>query len=218
MTTQSIIRAKFAALDPVLDERSRRIWAATEAQALGYGGATLVYRATGIACSTIQRGLAELANPSALPPGHVRKRGGGRKKIAERDPSFAEKLEALIEPLTRGDPESALRWTCKSTRNLADELEKQGIMASHQTVARQLHHLEYSLQGNRKTEEGQKNHPDRNAQFEHINRQAEITFKSDSPVISVDTKKKELVGNYKNNGRQWHKQGGAPKVLSVRPG
>ena len=214
MTTQTVIQAKYAALSSLLDERTRRIWAATEAEALGYGGVSLVCRATGIACSTIHRGRAELVKPGALSPERVRQPGGGRKKIVELDPSFPEKLERLVEPLTRGDPESPLRWTCKSTRRLADELKKQGTFVGVKTVARQLHHMKYSLQGNQKTEEGQKNYPDRNAQFEHINRQAEVTLKSDSPVISVDTKKKELVGNYKNNGRQWHKRGKAPKVLS----
>jgi len=213
-TTQIMIQEKYAVLGPLLDERTRRIWAATEAEALGYGGVTLVHRATGLACSTIHQGRAELANLKALPAGRIRKSGGGRKKIVEHDPLFPEKLEKLVEPLTRGDPESPLRWTCKSTRRLADELKKQGTFVGVKTVARQLRHMDYSLQGNRKTEEGQKKHPDRNAQFEHINRLAEITLKSSSPVISVDTKKKELVGNYKNNGQQWHKQGKAPAVLS----
>ena len=209
-----MIQEKYVALAPFLDERSRRIWAATEAKALGYGGATLVWRATGIACSTIQRGLGELEASKVLPAGRIRKPGGGRWRFIEHDPTFPERLEKLVEPLTRGDPESPLRWTCKSTRKLTDELKRQGTVVGLLTVTRQLHRLGYSLQGNRKTEEGQEAHPDRNAQFEHINRQAEIALKRKSPVISVDTKKKELVGNYKNNGRRWHKRGKAPKVLS----
>jgi len=213
MTTYALIQAKYAALGPHLGERARRIWAATEASALGYGGISLVLNATGIARSTIHRGLDELNDSKALSAERIRKPGGGRKKLAERDPSFPKKLENLVEPLTRGDPESPLRWTCKSTRRLANELRQQGTPVSGQTVARQLKGLGYSLQGNRKTEEGN-DHPHRNAQFEHINRKAKQCLSSGQPLVSVDTKKKELVGNYKNNGRKWHRKGEAHKVNS----
>jgi len=211
MTPIAQIRAKYLALAPHLDERARRIWAATEARSLGYGGPTTVYRATGLARTVIHDGLKELDQPDAVPINRIRKPGAGRKRIVNHDPDFPRKLEALVEPLTRGDPESPLRWTCKSTRTLTRELARQGTRASHKTVAAQLHDLGYSLQANRKTEEG-KQHPDRNAQFEHINRRARKGMARGNPVISVDTKKKELVGNYKNNGRKWHRKGEAPKV------
>jgi transposase len=194
-----------------LDERSRRVWAAAEARSHGYGGVSLVSSATGIARSTIRRGLVEVESDKPLSLSRVRKPGGGRKPVAYHEPSFQEKLENLIEPLTRGDPESPLRWTCKSTRQLAEELANQGTKVGRQTVTRELHRLGYSLQGNRKTEEGAR-HPDRNAQFENINRLAEHGLQQGIPVISVDTKKKELVGNYKNNGRKWHRKGNAPTV------
>jgi transposase len=211
MNTTSQIWAKYCALSGHLDERGRRIWAAAEAQPLGHGGVTLVSNATGIARSTIHRGLAEIATEIPLTLQRVRKPGGGRKPIAYHDPSFPKKLESLIEPLTRGDPESPLRWTCKSTRQLAEELEREGTKVGRQTVAAQLHRLGYSLQANKKTEEGA-SHPDRNAQFEYINRRAKQGIAHKQPVISVDTKKKELVGNYKNNGQKWHRKGQAPKV------
>ncbi len=211
MSTLSEIRVKYSHLSCHLDERSRRIWAATEAQALGYGGVSLVSRATGISRPTISKGLAEIRFSPTVPSQRIRKPGGGRKSCVQHMPAFPKKLEALVEPLTRGDPESPLRWTCKSTRRLAEELNELGVHVGRQTVTRQLHALGYSLQANRKTEEGQ-DHPDRNAQFEHINRKAKGEMRRGNPVISVDTKKKELIGNYKNGGQQWHRKGQAPKV------
>jgi hypothetical protein len=211
MTSVEQIALKYAALSPHLDERARRIWAATEARSLGYGGISLVHQATGLARSVMHDGLKELGQPAEVPLNRLRRFGAGRKKTIHHDPYFRLKLESLVEPLTRGDPESSLRWTCKSTRTLAEELKKQGTLTNHQTVAHQLHDLGYSLQGNRKTEEGNQ-HPDRNAQFEFINARAGDDMAKGNPVISVDTKKKELVGNYKNNGRQWHRKGQALKV------
>ena len=205
------IRRKYIALAEYLDERARRIWAATEADALGYGGISLVALATGISRRAIHCGLTELNAEEAVPPDRIRKPGGGRKSAVHHQPDFPDRLERLVEPLTRGDPESPLRWTCKSVRLLADELGRHGIFVGRQTVARQLHALGYSLQGNRKTVEG-KQHPDRNAQFEHLNARVTQEMKAANPVISVDTKKKELVGTYKNSGRQWHRTGEAPKV------
>lgn len=205
------IREKFSHLSSHLDERSRRVWAATEAKALGYGGITLVSKATGISRVTIGNGLTEIGSAPSIPLHRIRKAGGGRKSSVHHLPAFPEKLESLVEPLTRGDPESPLRWTCKSTRRLVEELAGAGICVGRTAVTEQLHALGYSLQANRKTEEGQE-HPDRNAQFEHINRRAKGEMRRGNPVISVDTKKKELVGNYKNNGQKWHRKGRAPKV------
>jgi transposase len=207
------IRRKYAVLAGHLDERARRIWAATEADALGFGGISLVARATGISRRAIHCGLTELNAEETVAPDRIRKPGGGRKPIVHHQPDFPDQLERLVEPLTRGDPESPLRWTCKSVRLLADELGQHGIHVGRQTVATQLHTLGYSLQGNRKTVEG-KQHPDRNAQFEHINKRVKREMKAANPVISVDTKKKERVGNYKNSGRKWHRKGEAPKVNS----
>jgi transposase len=211
MLTLSEIRGKYLQLSSYLDECSRRIWAATEAAALGYGGATLVSNATGISRVTISKGLAEMRSAPSAPLDRIRKPGGGRKLSVHPMPTLPEKLEALVEPLTRRDPESPLRWTCKSTRRLTEELAGVGICVGRQTVTRQLHELGYSLQANRKTEEGRE-HPDRNAQFEHINQQATGEMRCGNPVISVDTKKRELVGNYKNNGCKWHRKGEATKV------
>ena len=205
------IRRKYTALARHLDERARRIWAATEADALGYGGISLVARATGISRRAIHRGLTELNAQDAVAPDRIRKPGGGRKSAVHHHPDLLDKLESLVEPLTRGDPESPLRWTCKNVRLLAEELGRQGIRIGRQSVAKQLHALGYSLQGNRKTIEGNQ-HPDRNAQFEHINQRVTQEMKAGNPVISVDTKKKELVGNYKNGGREWHRKGEAPEV------
>jgi transposase len=211
MKESAKIRRKYMALAEHLDERARRIWAATEAEALGYGGISLVARATGISRRAIHGGLTELKAEEAVAPDRIRKPGGGRKPAIHHHPDLADQLERLVEPLTRGDPSSPLRWTCKSVRLLADELRQHGIRVGRQTVATQLHALGYSLQGNRKTVEGQQ-HPDRNAQFEHINARVTQEMKAGNPVISVDTKKKELVGNYKNSGRQWHRTGKAPQV------
>jgi len=209
------IRHKFQTLKVVLDERSRRQWAATEAKELGYGGVSAVARATGFARDTIQLGLRELdyrqQHPDEPTPERLRRPGGGRKQRAETDPSLLSALEALVEPLTRGDPESPLRWTCKSTRRLADELSRRGHAVGYRTVAWLLHEAGYSLQANRKTREGNQ-HPDRNAQFEYINAQAIRFQKRRQPVISVDTKKKELVGDFKNGGQEWRPQGEPEKV------
>lgn len=194
-----------------MDERARRIWAAAEARELGYGGVSLVAGATGISRTTIHGGLKELAQKKPPNLHRVRQPGGGRKALSHHCPDFSRRLENLVEPLTRGDPESALRWTCKSVRQLADALNRQSIPAGRQSVAHELHRLKYSLQGNLKIKEGAQ-HPDRNAQFEYINRQAQTSIKRGSPVISVDTKKKEMVGNYRNGGREWHGKGKAPAV------
>ena len=188
------IRRKFAALAAVLDERSRRQWAASEAQELGYGGISSVAQATGLARDTIRLGVQELRYRQEHPDDPVnprlRKAGAGRKALTALDPDLLPALERLVEPLTRGDPESPLRWTCKSTRTLAKELTGQGRPISDRTVAALLHEAGYSLQANRKTREGRQ-HPDRNAQFEYINAQARRLQQRSQPVISVDTKKKE---------------------------
>ena len=211
MVTEAGIRRKFMALASCLNEHTRRVWAATEARALGYGGISLVARATGISRRAIQVGLREVETGDTRPAGRVRRPGGGRKSAVHHQPDLPEKLEALVEPLTRGDPESPLRWTVKSTRRVSRELAAQGYSASSRVVGLLLHGMGYSLQGNRKTLEG-KQHPDRNAQFEHINARVAAEIRAVQPVISVDTKKKELVGNYINRGKQWLPKGGAPHV------
>jgi hypothetical protein len=176
--------------------------AANEARALGRGGISEVSRACGLSRKAIAKGIREIDAGTALPPGRVRQPGAGRKKITDHDPRLAGALERLIDPDTRGDPGTPLRWTCKSTRTLAAQLTRQRHPISHMKVAQLLHAQGYSLQGNRKTQEGG-DHPDRDAQFRHINRQVERTLARGAPVISVDTKKKELIGNYANAGRQW---------------
>jgi hypothetical protein len=209
------IRLKFLALDPVLDERSRRQWAAAEARDCEYGGVTAVATATGLARDTVAAGLRELEYRESHPdePVAVRLRhgGAGRKRLTESDPTLSAALESMLEPLTRGDPMSPLRWTCKSTRRLATELTGQGHRVGYRTVAWLLHEAGYSLQANRKTREGNQ-HPDRNAQFEFINAQVARFQKRRQPVISVDTKKKELVGDFKNGGREWHPEGEPEEV------
>src|SRR5262249_52252142 len=209
------IRRKFEALAAVLDERSRRQWAASEAQELGYGGISSLAQATGLAGDTIGLGMQELRHGQEQPDEPVsprlRKAGAGRKPLTTLDPDLLSALERLVEPLTRGDPESPLRWTCKSTRTLAKELTEQGHPLSDRTVAALLYEAGYSLQGNHKTREGRQ-HPDRNAQFEYINTQARRLQRRGQPVISVDTKEKELVGDFKNAGREWHPQGEPEKV------
>ena len=209
------IRVKFHALDAVLDERSRRQLAAAEAREYGYGGVTAVARATGLARDTVATGIRELEyreeHPDEPVSQRLRQTGAGRKPLTKTDPTLTAALEALVEPLTRGDPESPLRWTCKSTRRLAEELSKQGHRVGYRSVAWLLHEAGYSLQANRKTREGSQ-HPDRNAQFEFINTQAARFQKRRLPVISVDTKKKELVGDFKNGGSEWHPQGEPEKV------
>ena len=211
MGAEQEIRAKFRALLPAMNERHRRMWAGTEARALGRGGIAVVARAIGLARNTIVRGLAELAPRKPLDLSRIRRSGAGRKRATLLVPGLTTALEELVEPVTRGDPESPLRWTCKSTRHLAEELNTQGYEVSHTLVAGLLHDLEYSLQANRKTLEGT-NHPDRNAQFEHINEAVTAQLKRGQPAISVDTKKKELVGRFKNGGRAWRPQGNPEKV------
>jgi hypothetical protein len=209
------IELKYRSLASVLDERARRHWAATEARAYGWGGVSAVSDATGMSPNTIRKGLAELvareSDPAAEVSARLRKPGGGRKRLTETDPQLSVALDRLVAPLTRGDPESPLRWTCKSTRHLAQELSQQGHPISARAVARLLQVAGYSLQGNRKTLEGTA-HSDRNAQFEHINAQVKRFQQRGQPVISVDTKKKELVGPYKNHGREWQRKGEPEKV------
>jgi hypothetical protein len=196
------LRAKHAALRSVLTERSRRVWAATEARALGYGGIAVVARATGLSPATISRGLKELDSDAPLAGDRVRRPGGGRKRATTHHPTLLRDLEALVEPTAPGDPDSPLRWTCLSTRTLAVALEALGYAVSHTVVAELLHGLGYSLQGNVKTREGRP-HPDRDAQFRYIARQVAAAQRRKQPTISVDTKKKELVGPFKNGGRAW---------------
>jgi transposase len=204
------IRTRFLSLEPDLNERSRRTWAAVEAASLGRGGISAVAAATGMSRTTIRSGLRQLREPP-LEAGRIRRPGGGRKRLSEKHPDLLSRLEALIEPTTRGDPQSPLRWTCKSTRRLAAELTRQGRRVSRMTVHRLLRESGYSLQSNRKVREGT-GHPDRNAQFEHINEQVQAFQRRGQPVISVDTKKKELVGDFKNAGRQWRPKGQALEV------
>jgi hypothetical protein len=202
MKTSSELQAKLLGVWPLLDERTRRLMAANEARALGHGGISEVSRACGLSRKAISKGIREIEAGTAPPPGRVRQPGAGRKKITAHDPGLMPAMERLIEPETRGDPESPLRWTCKSTRTLAAQLTRQKHPISHMKVAQLLHEQGYSLQGNRKTEEGG-DHPDRDAQFRHINTQVRRALAKGTPVISVDTKKKELVGNYENKGRKW---------------
>jgi len=202
MKNTSEMQAKLADVWPLLDERTRRLMAAHEARALGHGGISHVSRACGLSRKAITKGIREIETGTAPPPGRVRQPGAGRKKITAQDPRLVGALERLIEPETRGDPESPLRWTCKSTRALAAQLSRKKHPISHTKVSQLLHEQGYSLQSNRKMEEGE-DHPDRDAQFRHINTHVKRALANTTPVISVDTKKKELVGNYANGGRQW---------------
>ena len=207
---------RFALLGWALDERLRRLFSATEAKELGRGGVTAVAAATGVSRRAIHVGLKELAAQEQAPqerPRRVRRPGAGRKRLTELDPTLLADLERLIEPLTRGDPQSALRWTCKSLRRLSEELRAQGHRVSHTVVGELLRGMGYSLQANVKTLEGS-GHPDRNAQFEHIYREVERRLGEGQPVISVDTKKKELIGPYKNSGRTWRAKG-LPEEVKV---
>jgi Rhodopirellula transposase DDE domain len=209
------IRQKYQALSPVMDERMRRQWAAAEASTLGWGGVTTVSAATGLARNTITTGLRELehrqGHPDEPAPARLRRVGGGRKSLTETDPELLLALDALVDPVTRGHPESPLRWTCKSTRKLAQELQRRNHTVTDRTVAVLLKRSGYSLQANRKTKEGS-SHPDRNAQFEHINRQVTTCQRRGQPVVSVDTKKKELVGEFKNPGAEWQPKGEPEEV------
>jgi len=205
------ITARYKALEPVLDERARRLMAAAESQAIGRGGISAVSKATGIMRPVIRQGIAELKEPGSSASGRIRREGGGRKKAVDKDGSLQSDLQSLLESTTRGDPESPLRWTCKSVRQLTAELKRMKHSVSHQVVANLLHALGYSLQGNRKTREGS-NHPDRNAQFEHLNGKVKWCLGRRQPVISVDTKKKELVGDFSNKGQEWRPKGEPEKV------
>jgi transposase len=211
----SSIRKRFRALDSVLSEKLRRLWAGAEAQALGRGGIAAVSQATGLSRATIGSGLRELKQGGTrpLPEARIRRKGGGRKALTESDPVVLTDLEELVEPSTRGHPQSALRWTCKSTTKLAEELRRRGHRIGPRTVAELLHELDYSLQANRKTREGS-SHPDRNAQFEHINRRIQAFQQRGQPVVSVDTKKKELVGDFRNGGQEWQPKG-SPEPVRV---
>ena len=200
------IKARFEALAPVLDERGRRLFAASEARAAGHGGVVAVSRATGIARSTIDRGLADLRSGAVMSSPRVRRPGGGGKPATETQPGILDALNALVEPSIRGDPEAALRWVSKSQRHLSAALAERGFTAGQKLVGRLLKRLGFSLQANAKTREGA-NHPDRNAQFEHINAQVAAFQAAGEPAISVDTKKKELVDDFKNGGRELRPKG-----------
>ena len=211
-----VIQQKYEALKLYMDERMRRVWAAAEAKALGRGGISTVSLATGLTRKTIRTGLCEHKEQlvSSTEPGQrLRRRGGGRKRLADQDLRLLADLESLVDPQTRGDPQSPLRWTCKSTSKLAVELQSMGHTVGERTVARLLQGLDYSLQANRKLREGSA-HPDRNQQFEHINMRTKAFQARGQPVISVDTKKKELVGDFKNGGHEWQPSG-QPEVVRV---
>jgi hypothetical protein len=207
------IRRRYAELSPVLDERGRRRFAGTEARAYGYGGVSVVARITGMARSTINRGVEEIEENAQVETGRVRKPGGGRKTKRSEDPTLLPDLERLVEPATRGDPMRALRWTSKSLRHLSRGLQGQGHSVCPHVIADCLRKLGYSLQANRETRGGS-SHMDRDAQFHYLNDQATAFLAADDPVISVDTKKKELVGNFKTNGREWHPKA-APEAVNV---
>jgi hypothetical protein len=202
---EAMLREKFVSLAAVLDERSRRLWAATEAKAYGCGGQSLLAQVTGLSRTTIQRGLHELAEGVKPEAGLIRRVGGGRKPVTYHQPDLLAALASLVEPTSRGDPESPLRWSCKSVRHLADALQKQGYRIGRQKVADLLNELGYSLQANCKTKEGS-THPERNAQFDYINTQVQAFQRRRQPVVSVDTKKKELVGDFYNGGSEWQPQ------------
>ena len=215
MDVEKLVRKKWRRLKPALDERMRRLWAGAEADAIGWGGVAAVARATGMAISTVRKGRDEVrAGARAEDVVNVRRKGGGRPHFAIKNPEVWPALERLVDPVTRGDPESPLRWTCKSTQVLATEMFSQfGIMVSGKTVAKLLREHGYSLQAPNKSVEGAQ-HPDRNAQFEYINAKAEDFIERGLPVISVDTKKKELVGNFKNAGKEWLPEG-EPELVDV---
>ena len=210
------VREKYLSLSDVLNERSRRVWAATEARSLGRGGIAAVVAATEMSSATVHKGIRELeaaeAGEETLSTKRMRKRGGGRKRAHDSQPGLIEALELLVQPTARGDPESPLRWTCRSTYNLAAELRRQGFQVGPRTVARELREQDFTLQANRKTREGDA-HPDRDAQFHYINEQVRRFQRRGQPVVSVDTKKKELVGPYRNAGREWLPRGRPVEVL-----
>ena len=200
------IRNKYIDLVPELDERGRRRWAAIEARSLGRGGVAAVAEATGISDRTVRTGIKELDSSGHLPPDRQRKLGGGRKSCKTQQPDLVKSLNQIIDPICRGEPTSPLRWTCKSTRTLAKELQGQGFEVGPSTVRRLLRELGYSLQANRKTREGRE-HPDRDAQFKHINARVRARQRRGEPAVSVDTKKKEPLGNKKNPGRTYRPKG-----------
>ena len=212
MPTEQQLTSRLKTVLPHLNEKQRRLFLAAEAKALGWGGISKVAQATGVSRVTIYKALEEIQKDSPVSE-MVRLPGGGRKKVEQYHPDLLRKLESLVEPVTLGDPESPLRWTCKSTRQLSKELVGQGYQVSHVTIADLLHNLDYSLQANAKTLEGGK-HPDRDAQFNYINEKVKQLLKRGQPVISVDTKKKELVGNFKNSGREWQPKG-TPEEVKV---
>jgi transposase len=205
------IGERFRALAGELDERRRRLWAAAEARSAGWGGIAAVARATGISENTIRSGLRELDGGAALAPGRVRRPGGGRRPLTQTDPTLLADLERLVDPDSRGDPEQPLRWTAKSVRKLAEAMREMGHRVSFRTIARLLRDLGYSLQANAKTREGAQ-HPDRDAQFGHINTTVKAALDSGQPAISVDTKKKELIGDFKNGGRELRPKGSPEPV------
>ena len=205
------LRTKYEMLIPVLTERSRRVWAATEAMSFGHGGIAAVARATGISRSTISRGIQELRAGETLDPERIRRPGGGRKRATDKDRTLLTDLEALLEATTAGMPEAPLRWTSKSVRRLASELQSMGHNASHVLVSDLLREQGYTLQANKKTREGTQ-HPDRDAQFQYLNDQVCRYQQQGNPVISVDTKKKELIGDFKNPGREWRPKGSPERV------
>ena len=208
---EAVIREKYAALAAHLTERGRRIWAATGAKSYGHGGITAVYRATGITDKTIRRGMRELQGGKGAEAGRIRQIGGGRKRLTEQDPTVVQDLERLVDPVTRGDPESPLLWTSKSTYHLSEALQHQGHPISQRSVYNLLRESGYTLQANRKRDEGA-SHPDRNAQFEYIYQKVQRFLATRQPVISVDAKKKENLGNFKNPGQGYHPVGKAPRV------
>ena len=211
MAASTQIRGRFEKLAPFLDERMRRLVAASESVVIGFGGTSVVSRETGVSRRAIIQGIKELEQEPNEVPTRVRRAGGGRKKTVDQDTTLQRDLERLVEPVTRGDPESPLRWTCKSVRKLSDELNRTGHQTSHRMVAELLHGLGYSLQANRKTLEGS-SHEDRDAQFQHINEQVKQLLGRHQPVISVDTKKKELVCDFKNTGKELRPKGDPEKV------
>jgi len=208
---EKVIREKYLLMNPTLNEQSRRRWVAIEARAIGRSGISVVARATGVSRNTIVKGIEEMTLSQPLDENRIRKEGGGRKSCTAIDATLEQDIELLVEPTSRGDPESPLRYTIKSTRALEKELKRRGHQVSYPTIASILHQKGYSLQANKKTLEGS-SHPDRNAQFEFINKDVKMCQRLKEPVISVDTKKKELVGNFKNNGRTWRPKGQPEKV------
>jgi hypothetical protein len=216
--TLQLLGQKYVSLHSILNERSLRLWCASEARALGHGGIIKVHKATGVSRPTIIKGLKELDNPSNLSKDQIRLKGGGRKKLIDKDPSLLMALDKLISPATRGDPESALRWSSKSTSKLADELCEQGYNITQRTVHRLLIAQKYSMKSNRKTNEGAKENPDRDQQFKFINQKTIELQNRGCPALSVDTKKKENIGEFKNNGKEWSRRGEHTEVNCLIPG